>query len=219
MELRRKWRQHALPEDVFRGAISDIALRQRLYHEKTGSIGLSRGDVIWFRHLFTLHIFKLGELQFQLFNMIYLDEEGCGEAYMSFSPAQKRLLPPDTPVLNIHIPAGAALCPAAVDHSFTLAGEFFPQYFPAHRARTFLCYSWLLYPGLRELLPEGCNILRFAARFQIIAQLPDREEAMERIFGGRRRAKKDYPQSTTLQRTALLHPEGIGYACGIADIV
>ena len=36
-------------------------------------------------------IFKIGSLQFQPFEMIYLDEETIGEPYMTFSKEQKEI--------------------------------------------------------------------------------------------------------------------------------
>ena len=61
---------------------SDIALRAKLYEAKTGKPGLSKDDVIWFRHIHHASIFRLGPLQFQRFEMVYLDEEGCGQAFI-----------------------------------------------------------------------------------------------------------------------------------------
>ena len=170
---------------MFLDTVSDIALRAGLYEARTGKPGLAKADAIWFRHIHNAVIFRLGSLQFQLFEMIYLDQEGCGEAYMTFAQEQKARLPQGTPVLNLHIPKGADLSPAAVEQALDQAMEFFPQVFPEHRARAFLYYSWLLYPGLRELLPAGSNILQFAARFRVIGQTQDPAESIRRIYGKR----------------------------------
>lgn len=174
--------------------------------------------VIWFRHLEHGVLFKLGTLQFQLFRMVYLDEAGCGEAYMSFSEEQKQRLPPESPVLNVHVQAGADLTGEAVANSFRRADVFFQTYFPEHKARVFLCYSWLLYPDLRALLPPESRIAQFAQNFTIISQVPDPEEALERIYGKRRPRKADCLQETSLQRAALNRRDCLGYACGILEI-
>ena len=121
--------------------MGDITLRKNLYREQNGEQGLSKEDVIWFRHWENACIFRLGALQFQLFFMVYLDKEGCGEDYMTFLPSIKKKLPPGTPILNVHIPKGADLSPEAVSASFAAAKTFFPAYFPGHNARYFLCYS------------------------------------------------------------------------------
>ena len=54
--------------DTFR----DVSLRAKLYYKKTGKVGISKEDVIWFRHIMNVVIFKIGALQFQPFEMIYL---------------------------------------------------------------------------------------------------------------------------------------------------
>jgi len=43
----------------------------------------------------------------------------------------------------------------------------------------------------------------------------DKTQALERIFGGRRRRKADYPQESSLQRLALCHIDALGYALGV----
>ncbi len=48
-------------------------------------------------------IFKISSLQFQPFEMIYLDEETIGEPYMAFTKEQKESLPNGLPVINCHI--------------------------------------------------------------------------------------------------------------------
>lgn len=216
--VQQKYQSFGIPHAVVLETIQDIALRRDLYREKTGKIGLSRDDVIWFRHLENACIFRLGSLQFQRFHMLYLDKEGCGEDYMTFTEEQKLRLPPGAPVINVHIPKGADLSPDAVADAFRRAGAFFPQYFPEHSARAYLCYSWLLYPGLQALLPSSSNILRFASRFQIIGTAPDASEAIRRIYGKRYSKSSDYPQETTLQRAALNHFSSLGDACGIIEI-
>ena len=79
-------------------------------------------------------IFKIGSLQFQPFQMIYLDAETIGEPYMSFTEEQKKSLPEGTPVLNCHIQQGADLSPESVDFSFRMAKEFFMEH-----------SAWMLY--------------------------------------------------------------------------
>ena len=123
--------------------------------------------------------------------MVYLDEEGCGQAYMTFASEQKAHLPQGTPVINLHIPKDANLSPATVADALDQAMAFFPQVFPEHRAKAFLCYSWLLYPGLQALLPKESNILQFAARFQIIGQARDPAESIRRIYGKRFPRKRE----------------------------
>lgn len=139
------------PDKVIFDTFRDVSLRAKLYYEKTGKVGISKGDVIWFRHIMNVVIFKIGSLQFQLFEMIYLDEETIGEPYMTFTKEQKEKLPAGAPVINCHIQQGADLSPEAVEKSFQSARRFFSTYFPM-KYKAFLCYSWLLYPPMVKCL-------------------------------------------------------------------
>ncbi len=216
--IREKYVDLGTPEHILLETLSDIPLRARLYHEKTGRTGLSKDDAIWFRHLYFTEIFQFGSLQFQPFSMLYLDEEGCGEAYMRYDGWCKDALPQGAPVVNIHIPAGANLSPELVEESLSLAVDFFGKYLPEHPAKYFVCYSWLLYPGLRELLPENSRICSFADRFRIIGYAQDPMESIHRIYGRRWKRRADFPQDTALQRNALGNFSRLGEGCGILSM-
>ena len=47
----------------------------------------------------------------------------------------------------------------------------------------YLCHSWLLYPGLKDILPEKSNIIMFQNQFQIVETDWDEREAEWRIWG------------------------------------
>ena len=80
-------------DEIILDTFSDVSLRANLYYKQHGRIGISKDDVVWFRHIMNVHIFKIGVLQYQTFNMVYLDEETIGEPYMVFTQEQKRTLP------------------------------------------------------------------------------------------------------------------------------
>ena len=120
-------------------------------------------------------LFQLGVLQFQPFEMVYLDEQTLGDPYITFSPAQKERLPSGAPVINCHIPRGADLSPEAVQAPFQNAKALFVRHFPARRYQAFLCYSWQLYPPMLRFLFDTSNIKRFAGLFSIIGSCPDAE--------------------------------------------
>lgn len=208
-EVARRYQDRGVDWEIVKNTLMQIPHRAE-------AAGLSKESALWLRHLYHGVIYRLGSLEFQEFSMVYLDREGCGEDYMPVSLEQKRLLPPGTPVINVHIPAGADLSPKAVDGAFAAAKTLFGAIYP--QARAFVCYSWLLHPGLRQLLDENSNILRFAARFPIVGQAQDAGEAIRWIYGKKYRRKGDYPQETTLQRKALGHFDCLGEACGVMDI-
>lgn len=202
-----------VPSDIIWDTFRDVSLRANLHHKHRGQIGISKDDVIWFRHIMNVHIFKIGALQYQKFNMVYLDEETIGEPYMVFSKEQKSSLPPGSPVINCHIQKGANIRADLVKESMERAGAFFDERFPTVPYRAFLCYSWLLYPPMLKMLSEESNIKRFAERFSIIGTCSDSAQAKENLFHPDMR--NSVHKLTSLQRMATDHQEILGYGCGV----
>lgn len=195
----------------------DVSLRACLYYTRTGKVGISKEDVIWFRHIMNVNIFKIGSLQFQPFEMVYLDEETIGEPYMTFDTEQKAKLPSGTPVINCHIQKGADLTPCIVQQSMDSAKSFFQTHFCEKQFLAFLCYSWLLYPPMTKQLSMQSNIRLFAKRFSIIGYCDDSTQAKEYLFEGRQRPEAD--KMTSLQKMAVNHIERFGFACGIISLL
>lgn len=214
-EIRRKYEERGTSPEILADTFSDITLRQRLFLQSTGKVGLSRADCVWLRHLANTQIFKLGVLQFQPTGMYYLENHEDGRPFFVISDAQKTRLPAGTQVLNVHIQAGADLSPEHVEVSLRMARDFFAEVFPGTEFRAMICYSWLLHTGLKDLLPVTSRILRFVENFEVVSETGDKRQALERIFGKRYRRKADYPQQSSLQRAALHAPSRLGYALGI----
>ena len=214
-EIRGEYENLGVSEEIINDTFSDIALRQRLFYQKTAKVGLGRADCIWLRHLVSAQIFKLGVLQYQPMKMVYLESRDDGSPFFVITDAQKSRLPAGTPVLNVHIQTGADLAQERVAESLQMARGFFKDVFPGTQFRAMVCYSWLLHSGLKSLLPPDSRILGFAKNFDVISETRDDTQAMERIFGKRFRRKADYPQQTSLQRTALRSPSKLGYALGV----
>lgn len=214
-EIRRSYEALGVNPEIIADTFSDITLRQRLYLQNTGKVGLDRADCVWFRHLVNTQIFKLSVLQYQPTRMFYLEKHEDSSPFFVISDAQKAKLPVGTPVLNVHIQAGADLRQEQVAESLQAAREFFARIFPETHFRAMVCYSWLLHSGLQDLLPPNSRILRFAENFEMISETGDDRQAVERVFGKRYRNKTDYPQQTSLQKAAFRNLSKLGYALGI----
>ena len=214
-EIRGKYDSLGVSAEIIADTFHDITLRQHLFFQETGKVGLSRADCVWLRHLVNVQIFKLGVLQYQPTRMFYLETYEDSRSFFSISEAQKTRLPAGTPVLNVHIQKGADLRQENVTASLQMAKDFFTQVFSATHFRAMVCYSWLLYSGLKELLPANSRILRFAENFEIVSESGDKKQALERVFGRRYRRKADYPQQTSLQQASLRDMSKLGYALGV----
>ena len=202
-----------VPENIIRDTFRDVTLRARLHEERYGAPGLTDDDAVWFRHIMNLNIFQIGPIQYQPFSMIYLDKETLGEDYMEISASCKAALPPDTPVINCHVPFGADLKGSRVADSLSEADNFFKVLHPEISYRAFICYSWLLYPPMLRRLGENSAIRRFARHFTITGWCGDNEQAMENLFPCGKPAHEE--NLTSLQKTALAYPDVFGYALGV----
>ena len=116
------------------------------------------------------------------------------------------------PVISVHIPQGEKLTPQAAAHSLEKGKSFWGDELP------YLCHSWLLYPGLKEVLSQTSNILQFQNYFQIVDIDFAEKEAEWRIFGKVEENPEKYPENTTLQKRAkqyLLSGKKLGNGLGV----
>lgn len=219
-EVIQKYQAEGIAEIIIRDTLYDVTRLAEEYEKQTGKIGLSKSNVIWLRHLYSGNIYQVGSLQFQKFKMIYLDKEGCGEEYMSFTQAQKAKLPPGTPVLNIHVPRKTDFTPKSIEESFVGIRSMLHNDIIDFSPKAFVCYSWLLYSQMQQLLPPNSNITSFAKRFDIISEVSDPygSDAVKRIYGRRYPNKSSYPKVTSLQRNAIGNFSKLGMACGIIEM-
>ena len=84
----------------------------------------------------------------------------------------------------------------------------------------FICESWLLYEDNWRFMKSGCNILQFQSLFDIVMSSTDDRQAIERIFGKRRLIKKNYPENTSLQKSAkkfMLDGGKLGEGLGVIN--
>lgn len=210
VEKYEEYRARGISDSIIFDTFQDVTLRAEIYFQKTGRAGLEKDDVIWFRHIMNVEIFKIGSLQFQPFQMVYLDDDYF---YMIYSTNAQELLPCGCPVLNCHVQRGADLHIEAVEDSFQRAKKFFAQIDPETEYKAFLCYSWLLYPPMIKALSPSSHIRQFAEKFQIIGTSRNSDQAMENLFSGKE--KRLTPDSTSLQRMALKQEERFGFGCGV----
>lgn len=153
----------------------------------------------FFRHL-NLSLLRLGRLQYEIM-------ESPWEIQAPSRKIQKGDL-----VISVHIPQGEKLDPNAVQSSLKQAYEFLGTDMP------YLCHSWLLYPGLKEILNEDSNILKFQQEFHLLAVDYAEREGEQRIFTALKEKPQEYPENTTLQRNAkqyLLSGKRLGSGLGI----
>ncbi|MEK0315398.1 acyltransferase domain-containing protein [Cohnella sp. 56] len=191
-----------ISDDIFVDTFSDIRIWSEVCKQQYGEYGIEESG--WLQEHVRLALFRLGRLQFQPW-ALDRDITANGRRYTK-----------DQIVLNVHIPAGEPLDPEAAAASFAQARAFFRGVPPV-----FVCASWLLYPGLGELLPPDSNIMRFQRGFHIYAADDAARQAEERIFGCLRDDPAEYETRTGLQRRAQAYLAGggkLGMGSGIYAI-
>ena len=190
-----RYRSLGIGDDVFVATMSDIGIWVRNCGVRDGVAGLV--NYPWISNHLTLRLFRIGRLQYQFFRLYC--PLGAVARLGKLSPPLKL----GEPVLNVHVPQGAKLDPAACEGSFDSARKFFAAHFPEYRAKCFFIDSWLLGPVNKTLLPPQSNINAFADMFSLIAVKKCKGwDDAERIFDCKRRPAQQLPQDTSLRRAA-----------------
>ncbi len=203
VRLKEKYNALGIDEKVYYDTMSDI----KIWCSKTGNKGIKNYG--WLKNHLSFELFRLGRLQFQLFE--------CKNKTLFYNK-----LPFDygERLIYVHIPEGEKLDKEKCIKSLFEAVEFFGKYFPSYEYRFFFCESWLLFEGNRSFMGEKSNIVKFMSLFDIRYSVRIDEQAIERIFGKRRIFKSNYPESTSLQKSAKKYMQNgkrLGVGIGVID--
>lgn len=195
-----KYQERGIGEKIYWDTFLDIKYWCENYEKEYGKKGLWEYE--WICNHIDMNLFRLGRLQFQ---EMELEEELKGNGI---------IIEKGTKVLNIHIPQGESLNWKKCKESINMAEGFWKD------KRIYVCHSWLLYPGIAELLGENSNIRRFAKHFNVIQTDFQEREAEWRIFGKVNRVITQYPENTILQKRAknyLLSGKVLGSSWGVLE--
>lgn len=202
------YRQKGLPADWFAGVARDLRSKLNECYAVRGIWGSFVAD--WFVRFFAIDRFVPGRLQFEL---IAIPESYCPEGFAHMA---------GQPAVNVHIPSGAPLRREAVRESMWAAAKLFADRFPEGKV-LFICHSWLLFPGHREMLPESSGIRGFMEEFTLAGSYEDPTgHDLWRIFHTDHVSDIDsLPQNTSLQRAYVAWMKagkGVGGGLGIRYI-
>lgn len=203
VRLRERYAEKGISDEVFLDTMSDI----KIWCENADNKGVKNYG--WLKNHLKLELFRLGRLQFQLYEC---KNPTLNYKKLPFSYGER--------VIYVHIPQGERLEREKCIESFSMAEEFFKKYFPDYKYNWYFCESWLLYEGNKEFMAENSNILAFARLFDHRYSVKIDEQAIERIFGKRQLFKRNYPESTSLQRRAkkyMLSGNRMGIGIGVIE--
>ncbi len=167
----KKW---GISEEIF---IATMKCFSRFINEHKEGYGNYAFDREWWTaRQVPGQLFRIGELEYELVNE-------KGKRYVS-----------------LHIPSDARLRKDKIDESLHTAKAFILEKFPEYGSVDMICHSWLLSPTLKELLPEGSNILEFQSYFQIENTGVEEREYMTWVFKRPDIPLKELPENTLLQK-------------------
>lgn len=196
-----KWEwyvENGISEKIYFDTFSDLGIWAKEFREANKKIGL--WEYRWLSRHLDGELFRLGRLQFE--KSVFSNKEKIS----------KLDIEEGSPIINVHIAKGEKLSMESVRESFLMAKEFWREKVP------YLCHSWLLFPGLEEILGKDSNILRFQHFFRIVKVDFEIRQAEERIFGGVKERIEEYPENTSLQKRAkayLLEGKKLGNGLGV----
>lgn len=160
--LKQEYGRRGLPLGVYHDSVSDLKWKLFECHKMYGVWGSFVAR--WFTGFFKLTRFALGRFQYDL-----------SRSYHRFV-SDDFTIDRGTPVLGTHIPNCGSIAGDIRRDSYETAYRFMAQYFPwmiRDGKLFFACESWLLYPPMREMLPEGSNILAFMDDWNIYDSFED----------------------------------------------
>lgn len=167
--------EKGIPEKVF---VDTMGFIPRFIKSNRDTWGVSAFTMAWwFPREISMNEFRIGDYEYEFFN-----DNGVKKMWL-------------------HIPSDANLATADIKAIYPFVEKFYPEYSSAQ----ICCDSWLLAPALKELLPEGSNILSFQNKFEIKRTDPDASWFMGWIWPRCDMPLEDLAENTTLQRNAKKH--------------
>ncbi|MFC0675304.1 acyltransferase domain-containing protein [Brachybacterium hainanense] len=209
--------------------LADLGQQMRVHRAGTGRLGLHQLN--WVTMNWAGRLVQLGRLQFDLHRARTATLDGAGrDEEASAVPPQEE--PRERWVIGTHIPATGPLDPAAVGASFAEATAYFTAHYPDLAegrepgdpafGHEFTCWSWLISEEFAEITGPGSNLARFAARWEVLKEIPDDgDSALFFCFGLRPpQDLRALPRRTRLERgVADRLADGRGWTSGLGRII
>ena len=213
--LRDNYNGLGISMSVFYDTLSDLVYRVNRFYKSNAYFGLSKHDMRWLGYVYRMETFKLLNLKFRRYHLTYAEIERSGYDYLELSSETKEIFYEGLPVIYVHIPTGGSLDDSLVEESFAYAESFFNSHFSVFY-EYYVCRTWLLYPGLTDILSSSSNILKFAARFEIIGSHSDTSQSLERIYGTTDMAViKSMDKTSSLMESAYKSLDSLGVSVGV----
>ncbi|SHO49168.1 acyltransferase domain-containing protein [Anaerocolumna xylanovorans] len=191
LDTYKKYKEKGISDKVFYDTFACFSRFVKEHMASYGSYGFDREW--WTPRQLSMEEFRLGELEFEV-------EKWEGED-----------------VISVHIPSDASITRENCVASYTWSKEFFKEYYPGFAYKYYICDSWMLSPGLKDVLPADSRILSFQKDFTITEWDKENPSYLEWVYKNSNLTLEELPENTSLQRNIKKHlKEGgkIGTAFG-----
>jgi hypothetical protein len=208
--LLERYKEKRLSEELFLDTMKDLTYKLLECWQVYGIWGTFVRS--WYPGFYQVARFALGRMQYE-YSEFELDKFELNG--ITVNKGDK--------VINMHIPSCGSFSEELRLDSYKKAYQFYQKDF-GEKPIPMVCSSWLLYPEHKEFLPEHLNIRGFMRDFSYIAgESEDEFNDAWRVFGSEfKKAPKDWPRKTTLQKAYAEHLEkggkaGSGYGIFLFD--
>ena len=178
-----------LSDELFADNIKDLYIWSEKYEKENNVKGLYKEHFKWVDSILEMKVIKLGRLQFEVL-------ENIDDLSNIFEETKDFLF------VNVHIREGEKLTPEECEKSYDMAINFYKSRGHKFSTVVFVCYSWLLSPNLKNILPEESNIIKFQEKYTFFSSNLNEKnpQIIERVFGNKSENIEDWEEGTNLQR-------------------
>ncbi len=202
--LRERYRERGIDDGIFVNSMLDLRYKLDECKAVKGIVGSF--VPFWFGGFFDMTRFALGRLQFEI---IPFEAEYHKDGHR---------LTTGSYVINVHIPrTGTPLYEEECEAAYAQAKAFFADRFEGEVP--IVCYSWLLYPELKTILPETSRMVRFARRYDVFRSGISKDRAdLWRLFDTDEQHPDRLPTNTTARKAIAAHLKNggkLGWGYGV----
>lgn len=202
-KMKEKYLSQGVSEQVFYDSMRDFKYKLDECKKYSGVLGIR--PFSWYYYFMNAKMYALGRLQFH-------ERKFIPDTYYKWNDIT--ITPEDT-VINMHIPSSGPFTREMRFDSYKKAFEFFGK--TKGEYIVFMCSSWLVFEGYREVFKEGSNMADFMADFDIIKNNYAEENTFSNslaVFGMEYNGDTSkFPTDTSLQRNFIKYLND-GKRCG-----
>jgi hypothetical protein len=174
LKIKAEYDRLGISEEIYVDTMGAFSRFVREHMESYGRYGFDRGS--WTPRQVSAKLFRIGQMEYE---MTTLEGE---------------------PIISLHIPTDVDLRAEVLRPSMREGLAEFYRLFPEYVGRKVYCHSWLMSPQLRELLPEGSNILKFQEMFDMSPETNPGNGVLLWVFKNPKLPLEEMPENTSLQR-------------------